>query len=183
MTTPKPRKQRVTLSREKAWLYGFYDDASREFLYVGQTLEPYYRRKQHVHGRFAKPELLSPTVRYTILRETTAVHVSRIEAQIIRSLQRRGQCRLNRSRGSARIRSPRLVTQPIECSNGMVFIGKAQAARYFGVSVTTVRNAFKRGGEISSRSGRIHFIWLQGDERPNTALEPTGTAPVSSTSL
>ena len=160
MHTYKLKHRSVTLDKEKAWLYAFYDDATREFLYVGQTLEPYYRRKQHVYGRLAKPELQSPTVRYIVLRQTTALHVSRIESQIIRCLQRRGQCKLNRSKGSHRIRSPRLVTNPIECSNGMTFIGKAQAARYFEVSVTTVCNAFARGGEISARNGRTYFIRL-----------------------
>jgi hypothetical protein len=161
---PKPRI--VTLEKEKAWVYGFFDDTTKEFLYVGQTLEPYYRRKAHVQGRLAKPELQSPTVRYIILRQTTARHVSRIESQIIRCLQCRGQCRLNRSRGSPLIRSPRQLTNPIECSNGMTFIGKAQAARYFGLSVTTLRNAFQRGGELCARNGRTYYIRLASDAQP-----------------
>ena len=157
--TPRPRI--VTRDKEKAWIYGFFDDATKEFLYVGQTLSPYYRRKAHVQGQLAKPALQSPTVRYIVLRQTTALHVSRIEAQIIRCLKRRGQCRLNRSDGSPFVLSPRLVTIPIECSNGMTFIGKAQAARYFDVSVSTIRNAFQRGGEITGRNGRTYFIWLK----------------------
>ena len=161
---PKPRV--VTPEKERAWLYGFFDDATNEFLYVGQTLNPYYRRVAHVQGRLAKPELQSPTVRYIVLRQTTARHVSRIESQIIRCLQRRGQCRLNRSRGSPRIRSPRQITNPIECSNGMTFIGKAQAARYFDVSVITIRNAFQRGGEVCARNGRTYFIWLKTNAQP-----------------
>jgi hypothetical protein len=178
-----PRPRIVTPDKEKAWIYGFYDDAAKEFLYVGQTLEPYYRRKAHVQGRLAKPELQSPTVRYIVLRQTTAFHVSRIESQIIRCLQRRGQCRLNRSRGSPMIRSPRIVTHPIACSNGMIFIGKAQAARYFDVSVSTIRNAFQRGGEITGRNGRTYFIWLRSaahTKRPNQSLEPTLAAVMPS---
>ena len=93
---PSPR----VVTPQEAWIYGFYDDSTRKFLYVGQTLSPYYRRKAHLQSRLAKPELQSPTVRYIVLRQTNAADVSRIEAQIIRCLTRRGQCHLNRSQGS-----------------------------------------------------------------------------------
>lgn len=148
--------------QETAYVYGFYDDAEKEFLYVGQTLNPYGRHARHLRGPLAKPEFLSPSVRFIILRKTNPIRASIIEAQIINKLKFMGQCRLNRRFESPRINVRRSITNQIECSNGVVFIGLSQAARFFGTCTSCIRTVLKYDGIITGKDNKKYTIWYKG---------------------
>lgn len=69
------------------YIYGLVRKADRKVLYVGQT---YYPRTRH-------PQ--KPDVGVAILRVCSRQNALRVEAQIIRAYQRRGECLLNRNKG------------------------------------------------------------------------------------
>lgn len=159
-------------SQETAYVYGYYDDASKEFLYVGQTLMPYRRNHSHTCGPNSKPEFLSPSVRFVILRKMTSENVSQIEAQIINKLKFMGQCRLNRRFESPNGGVRRSITNPIECSNGMVFIGFSQAARFFGTCISCIRTVLKYDGIITGTDNKKYMIWHKGKKnKPKSSLD------------
>jgi predicted GIY-YIG superfamily endonuclease len=120
---------------EAVFVYAFRDRASGEFLYVGQAVDPNRRRREHETGKNAQFAAMPLKPEFVILRRSNYRHVSRIEAQIICSLRKRGQCRLDRNDGLPAARKPIFPTYPVYwIEGGLTFTGPCHAARHFGIS-------------------------------------------------
>jgi hypothetical protein len=123
----------INRRKEKAFIYAFV--RKKEFLYVGHTVDVWSRKKEHL---FYKYEALKEA-EFRILRQTTLEQALKLEAQIIRALKAKGQCRLNTITYSTGVSKPPILC-PIDCSNGMRFRSIGEAARYFNLSKQTIRN-------------------------------------------
>jgi hypothetical protein len=138
------------------YIYAFLDATTGEHLYVGQAVDPQQRKCEHLHRGRSK---IPARAKFVILRKCAYGNVSRIESQIIRSLKRKGECRLNRSRGSLSARKARMPTYEVRWpERGISFTRPAQAARYFGISKATVCQAIKGGREFYDKGGHARFL-------------------------
>jgi hypothetical protein len=100
-------------------------------LYVGQTVEPDNRKRTHFSTRRLK------AVRFRILRKCKNADASKIEAQIISALKRRGHCRLNKAmptQGSMVSKNGNKIEH-----DGIVFESWAALSRHTGLGIPKLK--------------------------------------------
>lgn len=131
--TGKPLPELSPSERIKTlWIYGLFDSAG-VCHYAGQTKYPGKRQSTHLAKR--------PNLQFRVLRSTTEANVSRIEIQVIKAYQKRGQCKLNRQvyPFNARNKTPLIYSG----TANRYFSSTEEAALFFGCCGKTVNDHLK----------------------------------------
>jgi predicted GIY-YIG superfamily endonuclease len=84
------------LSLDTRTFYALRNRITGQVHYVGQTLYPLSRLKTHRRGKFRR---IAKKCDLWVLREAKRPAANRIEQQVIKAFQRRGECELNGSVG------------------------------------------------------------------------------------
>lgn len=134
--------------QEVVFIYGYRKGG--KFLYVGQTVEPAIRHKKHIAEKRALRKL-----QQMILRKTSIENSDRIERQIVSSLQRRGECRLNKKLPTIGV--PKVGGAAVYCKRtGLSFASVAQASRLTGISETFIKSGLRSQGFYFDGTYELH---------------------------